>query len=155
VKDKNRQFSAGELLRQSFRQVEQFTSRFQFRHGIQFKKGRASTVFLWFIFCRFREFVELRRQLLAEYSEYPLPLPSMPPKTMLASTDPVLLQQRRVLYVAVVLRAVLLHHIWRRLDELLLALCCSRGLLSSKITQRWVEGMNALWLLTTWHLLSL
>jgi hypothetical protein len=119
------------------------------------KKAGHRPFFYGLLFCRFREFVELRRQLLAEYSEYPLPLPSMPPKTMLASTDPVLLQQRRVVYVAVVLRAVLLHHIWRRLDELLLALCCSRGLLSSKITQRWVEGMNALRLLTTWHLLSL
>lgn len=46
---------------------------------------------------RFKEFTELRRQLLEHFSDYPLPLPDLPPKTILASTDPRLLQQRRVM----------------------------------------------------------
>ena len=69
------------------------------------------TFFSGLLFCRFREFVELRRQLLVEYSDYPLPLPEVPAKTMLASTDPVLLQQRRVVYVAAGPCAALLRHI--------------------------------------------
>lgn len=67
---------------------------------------------------RFREFVALRRDLLHEFPEYPLPLPELPPKTLLASTDAALLQQRRVM-----------------LDEFLKALCSSRGLLSSANSQ--------------------
>jgi hypothetical protein len=49
---------------------------------------------------RFREFVALRKELLDEFSEYPVPLPQLPPKTLLASTDPELLQQRRSMYAA-------------------------------------------------------
>jgi hypothetical protein len=49
---------------------------------------------------RFREFVALRKELLDEFSEYPLPLPQLPPKTLLASTDPELLQQRRSMCAA-------------------------------------------------------
>jgi hypothetical protein len=47
---------------------------------------------------RFREFVDLRQQLIAAFPEYPLPLPQLPPKSVLPSTDATLLQQRRIVY---------------------------------------------------------
>ena len=51
---------------------------------------------IWFWVRRFREFVELHSRLTAQFSSYPLPLPELPPKKLLSSTDPALLQQRRI-----------------------------------------------------------
>ncbi len=64
------------------------------RHNKRFINQRI--VFVLSASCRFREFVDVRQQLLAHFSGYPLPLPELPPKTLLATTDSELLKQRRV-----------------------------------------------------------